>query len=611
MSASDAQINAEVVVLAVVWNEIQGPEIISQCPLDGLYDPVNISLQIYLSSVAVFGQHQQTKKVDFSLPLVSISENHVVRVAFDSWPDNIRGDERPFFLGFIMDKETENLINTDLSTKIWNYMSEFKQARLSYTVQSVYEEISAILKNRKQEISVSSNQSTPMLEDQDYSIMQAVRDIDIASDLWTRKNDRSALTLVLKSAYKLEKQEFEHAGHAFFLAGNILFQIGELENSLDIFLKAAETFKSANKLIDASEAMFNAAVIAFRLQKYDVAKVNLLLSSEMISDTNRKARMFLQLAQTYVKLHEFDSAMNYFELAAENALKNNNFHLAADILSQFAFRLAEKTTEDADKTYQRSLLEHAARTRERAAQNYALANENLEAGTSFVLAGKAYLQIMNESKAIGNLNSAKTFFLKVNDFTSASRVILDVITLTKDNPQENEQLGKEALGYIEKISDLNIRNPLLGRVLRELARISLAQENGWSTYTYYKRALEELDVNSVDYTPTVLAFANFLFQLEDYKYAGELFELLSKRLEHDQVQAQKSLKNAYVSFKRGVTVYIQIGGNSLLEKKFDEALRYYTIAIDLMNKCYETASADELESLKKWLDSLIKAIKQK
>ena len=108
-----------------------------------------------------------------------------------------------------------------------------------------------------------------------------------------------------------------------------------------------------------------------------------------------------------------------------------------------------------------------------------------------------------------------------------------------------------------------------------------------------------------------MALANFLLQLEDYKYAGELFELLSKRLEHDQVQAQKSLKNAHVSFKRGVTVYIQIGGNSLLEKKFDEALRYYTIAIDLMNKCFETASADELESLKKWLDSLIKAIKQK
>lgn len=612
LSASDAQINAEIVVLAVAWNEIQGPEIISQCPADGLFDPVNISLQIYLSSVAVFGQHRQTKKVDFSLPLLSISENHLVRVAFDSWPDNIRGDERPFFLGFIMDKETDNLINNDLSARIWNYMSEFKEIKLSYNVQNAYEEISNILRNRKKEVHISSKQTTGIpIEDQDYSILQAVRDIEIASDLWTRKTDRNALPLALKSAYKLEKQDFEHAGHAFFLAGNIFFQTGELESSLDMFLKSTEAFKSANDLSDASEAMFNVAVLAFRLQKYDIAKVNLLLSSEMISDTNRKARMFLQLAQTYVKLREFDSAMNYFELAAENALRNNNFHLAADILSQLAFRLGEKAVEIVDKTYQRSLLEHAARTRERAAQNYALADENVEAGRSFVLASKSYLQIMNESKTIANLNSAKTYFLKSNDFTSTSRVMLDIITLTKDNPQESERLGKEALDYIEKISDLNVRNSLLGRALRELARVSLLQGNGWATYTYYKRALEELNLNSVDYTPTVLAFANFLFQIEDYKYAGELFEILSKRLEYDQLQAQKSLKNAHLSFKHAVVLYLQIGNGSLLQRNFDDAINSYIIAIDLMNKSYETVPPDELDSLKKWLESLVKTIKQK
>ena len=96
-------ISADFAVLAVVWNEIDGPTIISKSPQEGLADPINIALQIYLSSVAVFGQHSQTTRIDFSLPLLSISSNHIVRVAFDSWPDtDVRGAERPFFLGFII-----------------------------------------------------------------------------------------------------------------------------------------------------------------------------------------------------------------------------------------------------------------------------------------------------------------------------------------------------------------------------------------------------------------------------------------------------------------------------------------------------------------------------
>ena len=71
-------ISADIVILAVAWNEVEGPTIISKSPEEGLADPINIALQIYLSSVAVFGQHGQTKRVDFSLPLLSISSNHIV-----------------------------------------------------------------------------------------------------------------------------------------------------------------------------------------------------------------------------------------------------------------------------------------------------------------------------------------------------------------------------------------------------------------------------------------------------------------------------------------------------------------------------------------------------
>ncbi|HKZ41294.1 MAG TPA: hypothetical protein VJ044_10060, partial [Candidatus Hodarchaeales archaeon] len=95
----DNILNAEILCLAVVWDEKIGPEIISICPSDVLGDPTSIALQIYLSSAAVFGQHQTTQRIDFSLPLLSISPNHLVRVAWNSWDDSdVRGDARPYYI---------------------------------------------------------------------------------------------------------------------------------------------------------------------------------------------------------------------------------------------------------------------------------------------------------------------------------------------------------------------------------------------------------------------------------------------------------------------------------------------------------------------------------
>ena len=64
-------ISADFVVIAVVWDEVNGPTILSKSPEEGLADPINIALQIYLSSVAVFGQHSQTTKIDFTRTIVT------------------------------------------------------------------------------------------------------------------------------------------------------------------------------------------------------------------------------------------------------------------------------------------------------------------------------------------------------------------------------------------------------------------------------------------------------------------------------------------------------------------------------------------------------------
>ena len=89
------------VVLAVLWDDISGPSIISLYPL-AYDDPESVALQIYLASVTVFGQHGQSQRTEFSVPLLSLGKNILARVAFDAWYDpKIRGEERPFFLAVI------------------------------------------------------------------------------------------------------------------------------------------------------------------------------------------------------------------------------------------------------------------------------------------------------------------------------------------------------------------------------------------------------------------------------------------------------------------------------------------------------------------------------
>ena len=91
-------IRMDLSIIAVQWDEVSGPQLISIYPNMSLDDPESVALQIYLASVTVFGQHGHSQRTEFSLPLLSLGESIIARVAFDSWEDNsLRGKERTFF----------------------------------------------------------------------------------------------------------------------------------------------------------------------------------------------------------------------------------------------------------------------------------------------------------------------------------------------------------------------------------------------------------------------------------------------------------------------------------------------------------------------------------
>ena len=76
-----------------------------------LDDPESVALQVYLASVTVFGQHGQSQRTEFSVPLLSLGDKTYARVAFDSWYDpSLRGNERPFFLAIIGKQELNHIL---------------------------------------------------------------------------------------------------------------------------------------------------------------------------------------------------------------------------------------------------------------------------------------------------------------------------------------------------------------------------------------------------------------------------------------------------------------------------------------------------------------------
>ncbi|MFW9928465.1 MAG: tol-pal system YbgF family protein [Candidatus Thorarchaeota archaeon] len=602
-----------IVALAVIWDERAGPTIVSLYPSESLSDPVSIALQIYLSSVAVFGQHQQAQRIDFSLPLLSISANHLVRVAFDSWPDSeVRGELRPFYIGFIMDKEADRLIMDDLSNNIWNFIDDFKIQKLSYNIKPAWEFINDRYYSAKLGLNKQSIVEINLDGDYDYSVIQAVRDIEIANDLWIQNRDKRALPMALKSAYKLDNIEHQAAGHAYFLSGTIFFQTGDLENALEQFNKATESFKRAEDLDNAAEAMFNVAITAFRLEKYELAKTNIILSSDIQQDVERKARMFLQLAKVNIKLKEYDSASNSFELALENALKINNHKMAAEILSHYAYRLVERAQETEDDVFRTTLLELAASRREKASEQLMMTNDILEAGSSLVLASKIYLRIKNDGKVRELLLRSRDLFLSIFDYISAVRVILDILYIKKSDYEFLEQIALEALGYTEKNTEDESKSVLQARILNELAKINQIKNDGWKARSFYEEALKTIKNSSnSDYIKIGLNFANFLFQVEDYKSSGDIFLIISQKLGPDNNQTHKSLKNAQISYRRAITGYISGGTTLLHEKRIDEAFGMYKEALTLLKKSYEITIGEDRNQLKELINQVHKSLKQK
>ncbi|MFW9995189.1 MAG: tetratricopeptide repeat protein [Candidatus Odinarchaeota archaeon] len=609
---SKAEIMSEVMGLAVSWDEVQGPTIISEMPSQTLNDPINISLQIYMASVTIFGQMKEMTRVEITIPILSISADHVVRVAFDSWPDpGVRGNNRPCYIAFIMEKSTAKKLDDFLGKAIWTYIDEFKEKKTDYSIKSAWNEIQAQLKG---DAKAAGDILTRARQEMDgYSYSEAMEDLKNASDLWETARDRNALWFAVKSAVRLEMQDQANAGRGFFLAAAIHVGTGNNEDARDYFLKAVDCFKNAGDQEAAADSLFNAAISAFRLENYQDARDHLFSSVELTNDAEKKGKMFLYLALSLDHLAEYDESAQYFKAAITSTKQSADLKFAARIASTYAFRLNERAVKEPEGSSKNELFEQSAMQRREAAGFFREAANFNEAASSFTLASKTYLQAENPEMAAKSLEEAAEMFIQKQDYQSASKSLLDIATfLPSEKGLVNYLLKAEELA--KRIEKIDMRGLLLTVVYRRMAR-------AYETLQDYKKAREAYlkghdhaqdSGNDLEVASVSLSLANISFNLEDYNSAGTYFLEAAEKLrtmgEDKQPQVEKCIKNAYVSFRRASLGYKQAGNVAIFEGDETRAIGLYEMSIDLLAlaKQQEEVNQQELSvAIKQEMNSLI------
>ncbi|MHA1166271.1 MAG: hypothetical protein ACTSRU_00485 [Candidatus Hodarchaeales archaeon] len=595
----DREILSEVICLAVLWDEAQGPTIITEVPPQALNDPINICLQIYMASVTIFGQMQTLSRVEITLPILTVSPDHVVRVAYDSWPDTeVRGNERPCYIAFIMENTTAKKLDEFLGKKIWNYIDRFKIDKEDFDLQPIWTEITDYLKGDIELVDDFIAKIRGELEGYTYS--EAIEDLKNASDLWETARDRNALRLAIKSAMKFEDYDHSSSGKAYYLAAAIQMGSGHNQEAYEYFLKSVDNFKKSDDKNATVEALFNAAISAFRLENYSKTRDHLLDSVEMTDDIQKKGRMYLYIALSQDHLREFEQSDGFFQKAIENAVEVNDMKFAARIASTFAFRLNERSVSESDPDTKKILIERSAKQRVEAAKFFEKIPNYSEAGSSYTLASKAYLLVNDETSAVKALDDAATMFAKDSDYQSAGKALLDTAGFLTPGTGLITYLNR-AEEMFKKIEKEDLKKALLTALYRRLAKsYETARDYRNAMQTYLKNHdLASGSGNNIEVVSASLSLASMAFKLEDYSTAGKYFLDASDRLgalgDDKRVQKEKCLKNASISYRRASQSYKQAGNVALFEGNEIKALDCFEKSIELLAQAMMHQGAENTE----------------
>lgn len=608
---------AEIIGIAVVWDEFTGPEIISISPKDSITDPQSIALQIYMSAATVFGQ-RKIERVEFSLPLLSWSLDSIVRVMFDTWVDqDVRGGERPCYIAFIMTKEISEILYKELNTSLSEATGNLKKQKENFNINNQVSILEKQLFSLRQTVTEIEDLRSKISQSE-YSIASAQRDLIEAAQMW-ENNNINALGKALQAANRLKGIDYKSAADAFFLTGTILFQNTNYSSALENFQYATKEYESVDLVEEAAESSFNTAICYYRLGNYDEAKEKLFLSAPLLKDENKKAQVYLYLGLSLEALEKIDESRSYFQLGIDSANKATNLKFAAQISDIYASTLtnrAKKIEKKSDDELYLNLMKTAAKHRGNAGNYYLEENMFRESGASFSLAASIYENINDVKESQKYLIVASDSYKADKDFLSASKSLLKAISLNTKTLSNPIELLQKVVEYSQNLADINSKNYWLGIAHREIARINEKNLQYIKAINSYNQSLSAFKVSlSTEYVSVLLKKANLYFRVENFINAAIEFEqaliLMTEKNIGDVAQRDRCQKNALKSYKLAAAAYIQVANVYLFNKKYEESLDFYELTLVNSKKARKLLKSEVSNDFNSWFNSIVNRIKTK
>ncbi len=594
---------SDIAIVAAKWDEVMGPQVLSEHPVSPFdTDTTSVAVQIYMTSVTIFGQTGKTKQIDFSVPLLSLGSEKICRVAFDAWEDpTVRGEERPFFLAFVADKEIQEKIAEFLDKHIWKYMNELKEKE-NISASSIYD---ALTKEvfEKETVASTSEIARTIAIPTDYTQDRALEDLEKAAKDWSYLREKGTLRPALRAATFLEDKDFAYAGDAFLLAGNIYFTDNEFQLAQETYLKSVECYKKALAYNKAGDAKYNAGIAAFRNNDYESSFKLLKESQEWITDSLKRTRIFYYLGQVATNLNNHEDAEQYLEQALEGA-SSRDPRLASQIASAYAGELYKhgEGLPPGQESQKRILIDKAAQMREKAAKFFKEIDAEQQAATSLLLASRYYTTAGNTKAASTTLDQVSALQLELGNQEVAVRAIIESARLPQTPPASAISLLLRAKDLLAKLDNEALHKSLTGLIHREIARNKeLKNDLAGATQAYLDAIafLESSSPLSPDYLASLTGYANLSFRLENYEKAGEIFliakEAFDKSEEHRE-QAEQCLRNAYVAYLRAMNNYHAAGAVLLHQGDEKAAGQFLKLCILAGLKSIEIATPDRVQN---------------
>lgn len=609
----------DLTILAVHWDDISGPSIISLFPHTTLNDPESVALQIYLASVTVFGQHGHSQRTEFSVPLLSLGQGITARVAFDSWPDtSLRGKERLFFLAFLTDQTTGESINSHLNNFIFKYLDNLKDEKSSFSAEEVWK---AVINSFKAPEEKEPVDAISFEVDSEYAIPRALEDLETARDAWDTLNDRNQLWTALRVANRLENVEDKGAAAAFNLVGKILLAGRSYREAGEAFEKATDCYTRARLFESAGESSYFAGKCAYHLQEFERAIELIQAATLWIKDPTLIASINYDMGIVLHEQSRYEEANGCFEKAVRLA-SDLDKQIAAEYASTFASRLmyqADKEKE-VNPAYALGLIRRSADQREEAARLLQLIEKGAHAAaTSLILAVSAYFSLGNKVKGVNLLETATNLFIEAEDYISASRSLYDGVRMIRDEKRSYDLLS-QALTLLER-QEANFQSDrLLGLIFFEKGKIEEKMNQLSIALSSFENALDYLKKSrapNLDLIPIYIQHANTLFKLEDFEKAAELFligtEGLSSLPPTETVvdQKKKTLMNALISLRRASTAYHNAATIILKEEDENRAITMFAHSVCLLIDWVEKNPKSNQSEVKKVIETRISRLSVK